>query len=75
MNIKNNAPLLIEGKRLTRKFLGKLNNFENKKDRNFNTSMLKAYLRGNESFISGMNPSNGQSIYHEVLQEYSYVKI
>jgi hypothetical protein len=74
---KNNSPLVSEDgtQRLTRRFLGKTSDFKDRKENNFNKSMLKAYLRGNESFISGMNPSNGQPIYHEVLQEYSYVNI
>lgn len=36
-----------------REFLEKVDNFEDKKERNLEKKHLKAYLRGNDRFVSG----------------------
>ena len=75
--LRNNSPLVSEDgtQRLTRRFLGKTSDFKDRKENNFNKAMLKAYLKGATQFAFGINNSNGQPVYHEVLQEYSYVSI
>jgi len=75
--VKNNSPLVSQDgtQRLTRRFLGKTSDFKDRKENNFNKAMLKAYLKGATQFAFGINPSNGKPLYHEVLQEYSYVNI
>jgi hypothetical protein len=69
--INGNSPLTKGNKRLTRKFLGKLNDFVDNADKAFNKAMLKAYLKGNTNFFFGRNPDNTRA-YRTVLQEYSY---
>jgi hypothetical protein len=75
--VKNNSALVSQDgtQRLTRRFLGKISEFENRKENNFNKAMLKAYCKGATQFAFGINTSNGKPLYHEVLQEYSYVNI
>lgn len=65
--IKNTAPLVKDGKRLTRKFLGNLfpeNCYENNE--------LKAYVAGKSKFAYGRD-ENGNQRYYSVRQEYSYI--
>lgn len=45
--------MISERKQTTRRFLGKTENFENKLERNFYDKMLKAYLKGQDSFRFG----------------------
>ena len=75
--IANNSPLVSQDgtQRLTRRFLGKTSDFKDRKENNFNKAMLKAYCKGATQFAFGVNTSNGKPLYHEVLQEYSYVNI
>jgi len=75
--LRNNSPLVSQDgtQRLTRRFLGKTSDFKDRKENNFYKAMEKGYLKGNSQFAFGINPSNGKPLYHEVLQEYSYVNI
>ena len=52
-----------------RKFKGKLDNFDNKQERNFEKKHLKAYLRGDKYFFYGKD-AFGNPIKHEVQQEW-----
>lgn len=74
MNATNTSPMKFEGKSLTRRFLGKTENFENKRDQQFNQSMLKAYLKGASVFYFGFRRtfSGLKPVEHEVKQEYFY---
>ena len=65
------APKEIVG----RKFLGKLDNFDSKEDRNFNKKMLKAYLAGDAEFYYGWKKDKkGKKIHvlHTTKQKYIY---
>lgn len=55
---------------IKRRFLGKLNGFDDNVDRNFNKKMLKAYLRGNTRFSFGLTRESRQPIMYDVQQEY-----
>lgn len=60
---------------IKRRFLGKLDNFTDKVDRNFNKKMLKAYLRGNTHFSFGVDEQKKMPIMYKVLQEYYEPKV
>lgn len=56
---------------LTRRFLGKLSDFKDKREQAFNQRMLKAYVKGHQYFAMGRY-DNGQPIMHRVKQEFFY---
>jgi len=53
----------------TRVFKGKLIDFKDKEERNFEKKHLKAYLRGDEFFEYGLD-ERGKPIIRKVQQEY-----
>ena len=63
--MKNQQP------RVKRKFLGKVSNFENKEERNFEKAHLKAYLKGHTNFRHGFHEIKGLRMpkWHNVKQE------
>lgn len=70
--IKNTAPMTNElGQKLSRKFLGKMENFENKTERNYYTKMLRAYLKGASQFVFGKDSAKNPRVFH-VQQQYFY---
>jgi len=70
--IKNTAPLVNElGQKLTRQFLGKTENFENKTERNYYNKMLRAYIKGASRFVFGRDKDKNPRVFH-VQQKYSY---
>ena len=71
--ISNTAPLIKDGKALTRRFTGKTEDFKDKKEKAFYTKMLKYYVKGASNFPIGKNV-NGSTKYAKVDQEYSYKK-
>jgi len=60
--------------KVRRRFLGKTEDFENQRDKNFEKKHLKAYLRGNTQFRFGFENMNDIRVpkYHKVEQEYYY---
>lgn len=52
-----------------RKFLGKTENFESKKERTFYQRMLKAYLQGKKTFCCGFDKFKNPRV-HDVMQSY-----
>ena len=67
-------------KRLSRRFLGKTEGFKDKQERNFETTHLRAYLKGSTKFRFGFFSLElpGGSVqrlpkYHDVKQEYYLV--
>lgn len=59
-------------KKYTRKFLGKIDGFENKQERDFENKHLRAYLKGNDRFIVGYKRNNLDilvPVYDNVKQE------
>ncbi len=64
----------MKKERLTRRFLGKTEGFENKQERNFEKTHLRAYLNGNTRFRFGFYTfePTGQRLpkYYDVKQEY-----
>jgi hypothetical protein len=70
-NLKNNAPLIEDGKKLTRKFLGELfpKNGQDKKE-------LQAYLKGHENFYykgKGVRVTLHGEPMLKVRQQYFYI--
>lgn len=58
VQLKNNTYVCFMNiKPQLRKFLGKTENFKDKKERRFNQKMLKAYLKGAEFFKDGLKPN------------------
>lgn len=68
---------LIENKNLTRKFLGKIDGFRDKRERNFEKKHLRAYLKGHAIFRDGSTLDPNTGIRHpnmfKVQQEYSRI--
>lgn len=58
---------------LSRRFLGKTDNFKDKQERNFELKHLRAYLKGQTHFINGrLKLQTGEIVpsFHSVKQEY-----
>lgn len=66
MKVENTSPLVKDGKRLTRRFLGNL--FPKTV---FEKNELKAYLKGKTHFTYKNNSDNYH--LHKVRQEYFYI--
>jgi hypothetical protein len=61
------SPLVKDGKRLTRRFLGVIDS-----KLTIERNEFKAYLKGHQMYPYGRYES-GQTIYHPVRQEYFYI--
>jgi len=82
MKATNISPIKQDGKRLTRKFTGKVKDFVGN-ERNFYKKMLNAYLQGATHFFYGYAKDNEGKIMYDgngkqkamfvVEQEYSYI--
>ena len=57
---------------LRKEFLGKLDGFINKVEKNFQKKHLKAYLRGDEYFTFGRNQKTREPEWFKVL--YTFLK-
>ena len=61
--------------KISRRFLGKIEGFENKEERDFETKHLRAYLKGNDNFRHGFHMVEYLGLklmlpkYHDVKQE------
>lgn len=69
----NTSPLVFNGKRLTRQFGGKTENFSGNKERNFFGKMIRAYKKGWSKFQIGIDQKTKKPIYTNVMQTYYYV--
>ena len=58
------------GYSVTNKETGKVGDFMDKVERNFQNKHLKAYLRGDEYFTFGRNSNTGDSEWFKVLYTY-----
>jgi len=76
MKVTSTSPIVKDGKKLTRKFLGKINSFIDRGEKLFEKAHLKAYLAGKTYFKYGWTVSKQGVRYKptfEVKQEYFYV--
>ena len=58
---------------ITRRFTGKLGGFETKQERNFYKKALKAYVKGKERFIFGINPRTRKPQMYETPQKFEWL--
>lgn len=58
-------------KNLRKEFLGKLDGFVDKVEKNFQKKHLKAYLRGDEYFTFGRDSKTGEPSWFKVLYTFT----
>lgn len=75
--INNLSPLVNgQGQKLSRKFLGKTENFEDKKEKKFYQKMLKYYCKGKTNMPNGfITNEKGVRLPNNAIveQEYFYI--